>query len=59
MYFDEAAKLLTSISPATIAHIKAVDTSLSFTFPIQVFKIVMEEKRWHNGDYNRLQSTPL
>lgn len=37
MYFDEAAKHLeAAISPATISHIKAVDSSLSFTFPIQV-----------------------
>jgi hypothetical protein len=35
IYFDEASKL-SGISPATIAHIKAPDTSLTFTFPIEV-----------------------
>lgn len=34
MYFDEASKL-SGISQATIAHIKAPDTSLTFTFPIE------------------------
>ena len=36
MYFDRAAKHLRSVSPATIAHIRAPDTSLTFTFPIEV-----------------------
>ena len=35
VYFDEASKLA-NISPATLAHIKAPDTSLTFTFPIEV-----------------------
>lgn len=36
MYFDEASKLLEgSISAATLAHIRAPNTSLSFTFPMQ------------------------
>ena len=35
MYFDEASKLA-GVSEASIAHIKAPDTSLTFTFPIEV-----------------------
>lgn len=36
LYFDRAANILnSSISPATIAHIKAPDTVLTFTFPME------------------------
>ena len=35
IYFDEASKL-SGISASTISHIKAPDTSLTFTFPIEV-----------------------
>lgn len=35
IYFDEASKLA-GISAATISHIKAPDTSLTITFPIEV-----------------------
>lgn len=35
-YFDDASKLLNgSISDATIAHIRAPDTCITFTFPIE------------------------
>jgi glutamate dehydrogenase (NAD(P)+) len=35
-YFDKAAKHLAgSVSKSTIAHIRAPDTSLTFTFPIE------------------------
>lgn len=36
LYFDKAAKLLTHIAPGTIAHIRAPDAQLSFTFPVQL-----------------------
>ena len=35
IFFDRAAALVTNVSPATLAHIRAVDSTLSFTFPIQ------------------------
>lgn len=35
MFFDDAAKLLGNVSPATLAHLKAPDSSLTFTFPIE------------------------
>jgi glutamate dehydrogenase/leucine dehydrogenase len=35
MFFDEAAALLGKVSPATLAHLKAPDSSLTFTFPIE------------------------
>lgn len=35
MFFDEAAALLGNVSPATLAHLKAPDSSLTFTFPIE------------------------
>jgi hypothetical protein len=34
-YFDEAAKHLRNVSPATLAHLKAPDSSLTFTFPVE------------------------
>lgn len=36
MFFDKAAVHLKHISPITLDHIKAVDSSLRFSFPIQV-----------------------
>jgi glutamate dehydrogenase/leucine dehydrogenase len=35
MFFDQAAALLGKVSPATLAHLKAPDSSLTFTFPIE------------------------
>jgi hypothetical protein len=35
IFFDEAAALLAKVSPATLAHLKAPDSSLTFTFPIE------------------------
>jgi hypothetical protein len=35
IFFDEAASLLGKVSPATLAHLKATDSSLTFTFPIE------------------------
>ena len=35
VFFDEAASLLGNVSPATLAHLKAPDSSLTFTFPIE------------------------
>ena len=35
VFFDEAAALLGNVSPATLAHLKAPDSSLTFTFPIE------------------------
>lgn len=35
IFYDRAASLLTTVSPATLAHVRAIDSTLSFTFPIQ------------------------
>jgi len=36
LYYDRACKILNSrFSPITLAHIKAPDSSISFTFPIE------------------------
>lgn len=35
IFFDEAAALLSNVSPATLAHLRAPDSSLTFTFPIE------------------------
>lgn len=34
-YFDQAAAHMKHVSPATLAHLKAPDSSLTFTFPIE------------------------
>lgn len=35
MYYDRAAKL-SNVSPGTLAHIRAVDSVLRVTFPIEL-----------------------